>query len=93
MIQSLTMAGVHSGTYALASGLGAFNTLQTNAISVISTLAFIWAAWQIFQNLIKKKWAELIGFIVIAACAFYLLGGITKLKTLGDWLMSTFFGL
>ena len=76
-----------------AGGLQAFNTLQTNVISIISTLALIWAAWQILQNLIKKKWAELIGFLVVAGGALYLLGGITKLKTLGDWLMSTFFGL
>lgn len=94
MIQILAMASVNStGMYAIASGLGFLNTFQTNVISVISTIALCWSAWNIVQQLTRKKWAEMIGFIVIAACAFYLLDGITKLKTLGNFLMSTFFGL
>lgn len=86
-LSTMTMSSLAAG------GLGAFNTLQTNVISVITTLAFIWVAVQIVQNLMKKKWAELAGFILVAGVALYLLGGITKIKAFGDWFMSTFFGL
>lgn len=76
--------------YGLAAGanMAFFTNVKNNAMTLFISLALVAAGYFIVKAFIKKSWAELVAYLIPAAIAIYLLGGIDKLKDLGDWLMS-----
>ncbi len=76
--------------YTLAAGvdLGFFTNLKANAMLLFSSIALVVAGYNVVKSFAKKAWAELVAYLIPAAIALYLLGGIDKLKDLGNWFMS-----
>lgn len=78
---------------ALLQGLDFLTTAKTAVMAIITTIALMWAAWNCVMMLIKRKWAEMFGFLLISCIVLYVLDDILMLKTGGKWFMKTFLGI